>query len=124
MARIQLRDTTIYLQDGLAGTAGVDIGNSSLAATPVARTVAGASPSTDEVQVIAQFGRAPSGGTYTLHFSDGTNSFTTGNIAYNAIASAIESAIDSAAASYPSWTNSDISVTESDSAGISDGTVT
>ena len=126
MARIQLRDTTIYLQDGLSGTGQVDIGNSALASVPVSTTTQGAT-GVDEVQVVAQFVRAPSGGTYTLAFKDNVNAvITTAGIAYNATAATIEGAIDTAftAASYPSWTNGDISVTESGSAGISDGTVT
>jgi hypothetical protein len=129
MARIQLRDTTIYLQDGLSGTAQVDIGNSSLAVPAVSVTTEGSSvaPLSDEVQVIAQYARAPSGGTFTLYFEDEDgNSFTTAAIAYNATAATIETAIDTAAttASYPSWTNGDITVSESGTAGISDGTVT
>lgn len=127
MARIQLRDTTIYIQDGLDGDGDVEIGNSALAATPVSTTTQGVNPGTDEVQVLAQFARAPSGGTYTLYFEDEAgNSFKTAGIAYNAAAATIETAIDTAAtgASYPSWTNGDITVTESGAAGISDGTVT
>lgn len=57
------------------------------------------------------------GGNFTLTFSirntnGTTTTFTTGNIAHNADAAAIESAIDSAAtsASVAGWTNSDISV--------------
>ena len=129
MARIQLRDTTIYLQDGLSGTAQVDIGNSSLAVPAVSVTTEGSSvaPLADEVQVIAQYARAPSGGTFTLYFEDEDgNSFTTAAIAWNAADTVIETAIDTAAttAAYPSWTNGDISVLESGTAGISDGTVT
>ena len=127
MARIQLRDTTIYIQDGLSGTGQVDIGNSCLAVPAVSVTTEGSStaPLADEVQVIAQYVRAPSGGTYTLYFEDEDgNSFTTAAIAYNAAAATIEGAIDTAAAAYPSWTPGDISVAESGAAGLSDGTVT
>ena len=126
MARIQLRDTNIYIQDGLSGTGGVDVGNSALAVPAVSVTTEGAAAA-DEVQVIAQYVRAPSGGTYTLRISDGTNTAaTTTALAYNATAATVETAVDVAmtAASYPSWTNGDISVAESASAGISDGTLT
>ena len=125
MARIQLRDTTIYIQDGLSGTAQVDIGNSALASVPVTTTTDGAT-GVDEIQVVAQFVRAPSGGTYTLYLTDGTTEFTTSALAYNATAATIETAIDVAAtaAAYPAWTNGDITVTESGAAGVSDGTVT
>ena len=126
MARIQLRDTTIYIQDGLSGTAQVDIGNSALAVPAVSTTTDGA-VGVDEVQVIAQFVRAPSGGTYTLTFNDEVNAaITTADIAWNATAVTIETAIDVAftSAAYPTWTNADISVVESASAGVSDGTVT
>lgn len=125
MARIQLRDTTIYIQDGLSGTGQVDIGNSALAVPAVSTTTQGVNPGTDEVQAIAAFIRAPSGGTYTLRFEDEDgNSFTTAAIAYNAAAATIEGAIDTAAtsASYPSWTNGDITIAEnSGTAGLSDG---
>ena len=127
MARIQFRDATIYIQDGLSGTGEVDIGNSALAVPAVSTTTEGVNPGTDEVQVLAQFVRAPSGGTYTLYFEDEDgNSFTTAGIAYNANAAALLSAVSLAAtnASYPSWTNGDISISESGSAGLSDGTVT
>lgn len=131
MARIQLRDTTIYIQDGLSGSGQVDIGNSALAVPAVSTTQEGVNPGTDEIQVAAQFVRAPSGGTYTLRFEDEDgNTFTTAAIAYNAAAGpgigTIEEAIDIAAtgASYPSWTNGDISVSQSGVAGLSDGTVT
>jgi hypothetical protein len=129
MARIQLRDTTIYIQDGLSGTAQVDIGNSALASVPVSVTTQGSStaPLADEVQVAAQFGRAPSGGTYDLYFKDeDANAFSVTGLAYNATAAAVTTAVDSAAttASYPSWTNGDIVIAESGAAGISDGTLT
>jgi hypothetical protein len=129
MARIQLRDTTIYLQDGLSGTAQVDIGNSSLAAPAVTVTTEGSStaPLADEVQVAAQFARAPSGGTYALSFEDEDgNQVTTAAIAYNAVDTVIEGAIDTAftSAAYPSWSNADISVSMGGAAGLSDGTVT
>jgi hypothetical protein len=67
MARIQLRDTTIYLQDGLSGTSQVDIGNSCLSVPAVSTTTQGAT-GVDEVQVVAQYVRAPTGGTFTLTF--------------------------------------------------------
>lgn len=123
MARIQLRDTTIYIQDGLSGTGQVDIGNSALDVPAVSTTTEGVNPGTDEVQAIAAFIRAPSGGTYTLYFEDEDgNSFTTAGIAYNAAAATIETAINTAAAAYPSWTNGDISIAENGgTAGLSDG---
>jgi len=125
MARIQLRDSTIFLRDGLSGTGQVDIGNSALAVPAISTSVEGVNPGVDEVQVAAQFVRAPSGGTYTLYFEDEDgNSFTTAAIAYNAAAATIEGAIDTAAAGYPSFVAGDISVTESGAAGLSDGTVT
>lgn len=125
MARIQLRDTTIYIQDGLSGSGQVDIGNSSLAVPAVSTTTQGVNPGVDEVQVAAQFVRAPSGGTYTLYFEDDAGvGFTTGNIAYNADAATIQTAVDSAAAGYPSYVAGDIAVTDSGAAGLSDGTVT
>jgi hypothetical protein len=126
MARIQLRDTNIYIQDGLAGTAQVDVGNSALAVPAVATTTDGAT-GVDEVQVIAQMIRVATGGTYTLTFNDNVNAaITTAAIAYNAADTVIEAAIDTAftAAAYPTWTNADISVLDSGSAGISDGTST
>lgn len=125
MARIQLRDTTIYIQDGLSGSGQVDIGNSALAVPAVSTTTQGVNPGVDEVQVLAQFVRAPSGGTYTLRFEDEDgNSFTTAAIAYNAAAATVETAIDTAASGYPSFTPGDISVSGTGSAGLSDGTVT
>lgn len=128
IARIQLRDTTIYLQDGLSGTAQVDVGNSALACPAVSTTTNGAT-GVDEVQVLAQYIRAPSGGTYTITLDDDADAacpVTTAAIAYDATAATIEAAIDTAmtAAGYTSWTNGDVSVTESGTAGISDGTVT
>ena len=93
MARIQLRDTSIFIQDGLAGTAGVDVGNSALAAVPVTRTAAG-STGVDEVQVIAQFARAPSGGTYSLYIDDGTTPVTIAGLDYDDTDAEIETAID------------------------------
>jgi hypothetical protein len=126
MARIQLRDTTVYLQDGLSGTGQVDIGNSALACPAVSRTTVGA-VGADAVQVIAQYVRAPSGGTFTLTLDDNVNApITTAAIAYNATAATVETAIDVAmtSAAYPSWTNGDVTVSESATAGISDGTLT
>jgi len=126
MARIQLRDTTIYLQDGLSGSGQVDIGNSALAVPAVSTTTEGET-GVDEVQVIAQYVRAPSGGTFTITLDDGVEDpVTTAAIAYNAPAATIEGAIDTAmtAAAYPSWTNGDVSVSESGTAGLSDGDVT
>lgn len=129
MARIELRNTTIYLQDGLSGSGQVDIGNSALATPATSTTTEGSSvaPLADEVQVIAQFVRAPSGGTYTLSFEDEDgNEVTTAGIAYNAADTVVETAIDTAftSASYPSWTNGDISVVDTGTAGLSDGTLT
>jgi hypothetical protein len=113
MARIQLRDTTIYLQDGLSGTA---LSNESvvalLAGTPVDETTPGVDSSTDEVQTIAIFA-TPVTGSFTLTLNlEGEDAFTTAAIAYNANAAAIETAIDVAAtaAGVTGWTNGDISV--------------
>lgn len=126
MARIQLRDTTIIIQDGLSGTGQVDIGNSALAVPEITTLVEGSSVTlADEQQRAAQFVRAPSGGTYTLNFEDDLGvGFTTGNIAYNAAAATIQTAVDSAAAGYPSYVAGHIAVTQSGAAGLSDGTVT
>jgi hypothetical protein len=127
MARIQLRDTTIYLQDGLSGTGQVDIGNSALATPATTTTTQGSStaPLADEVQAIAAYVRAPSGGTYTLSFEDEDgNEVTTAGIAFGAAATAIETAVDTAfsTASYPSWLAGDITVAENGgTAGLSDG---
>ncbi len=125
MARIQLRDTTIFIQDGLSGTGQVEIGNSAFAVPAVSTTTEGVNPGVDEIQVIAQYARAPSGGTYTLYFDDNVETpLTTAAIAFDATAATIETAVDTAFTAYPSWTNGDVAVTESGSAGISDGTVT
>ena len=127
MARIQLRDTTIYVQDGLAGTAQVDIGNSAFAVPAVATTVEGSTAPTDEVQVVQQYVRAPTGGDYTITVDDNVNApVTTAAIAYDDADTVIQAAIDTAmtSASYPSWTNADITVLDGGSAGLSDGTVT
>jgi hypothetical protein len=128
MARIQLRDTTIYLQDGLAGTSQVDIGNSCLTVPAVTATTEGAA-AVDEVQVIAQYIRAPSGGTYTLTFDDGVAAecpLTTGAIAFDDDAAAIQTIVDTAMATYlaSSYTPGDITVTDSGATGLDDGTVT
>ena len=128
MARIQLRDTTIYLQDGLAGTSAVDIGNSCLTVPAVSTTTEGTA-STDEVQVVAQYVRAPSGGTFTLSFDDGVAAecpLTTSALAFAATAATIQTAVDTAMTTYlgSTYTPGDIAVTESAAAGISDGTVT
>jgi len=128
MARIQLRNATIYLQDGLSGNGEVDIGNSAFTVPAVSTTTEGV-VGVDEVQVIAEYLRAPSGGSFTLTLNDGVDAacpVTTAAIAYNAAAATIETAIDVAmtAAGYTAWVNGHISVTESGTAGISDGTVT
>lgn len=77
-------------------------------------TIGASYAAADSVQTIAQYTTNPTGGTFTLTFRtpEGRN-ITTAAIAYNAGASTIETAIDVAftAAAYPSWTNSDISVT-------------
>ena len=116
MARIQLRDTTIYLQDGLSGTGAVDLPPSAFAVPPVAETTKGVASTTDEVQTIAAFANDPTGGTYTLSFDvNGGETFTTAAIAYNANAAAIESAIDTAATgNVAGWTNGDITVSGGD----------
>ena len=79
----------------------------------------------DEDDQIDQLTGTPTGGTYTLTFTMPTTgeTFTTAAIAYNATAATIEGAIDTAAtsASITDWTNGDISVSEENSAGLSDG---
>lgn len=114
------------MQDGLSGTAALDVPNCALDPVPVVETTKGVAATTNEVQTIKQFRNAPTGGTYTL---SGTNAagetWTTAGIAYNATAATIESAIDTAATGNISgWTNGDISVAETGSAGISDGNIT
>jgi hypothetical protein len=70
----------------------------------------------DEVTVVGQEATAATGDTYTLTLNfttvAGGTVVTTAAIAYNANAATIEGAIDTAmtAASFPSWTNADISV--------------
>lgn len=67
-------------------------------------------PST--VQTLLQYATNPSAGniTVTITLADGT-SFTTADIAYDAVASTIETAIDAAATgSVTGWTNGDIAV--------------
>jgi archaellum component FlaF (FlaF/FlaG flagellin family) len=83
----------------------------------------------DEVQVIAQYIRAPSGGTYTLTFDDGVAAecpLTTGAIAFDDDAAAIQTIVDTAMATYlaSSYTPGDITVTDSGATGLDDGTVT
>lgn len=79
----------------------------------------------DEDDQIDQLTGTPTGGTYTLTFEMPTTdeTFTTAGIAYNATAATIEGAIDTAAtaASITDWTNGDISVSEQNAAGLSDG---
>lgn len=131
MARIQLRDTTIYIQDGLAGTAQIDEGNSALAVPAVSVTSTG-SATTDAVQVISQFIRAPSAGTYDLILDDGVDAAcpVTVTVPYNAPAEtgvgSIEEDIDLAmtAAGYTGWVNGHIVCTDTGAAGLSDGDVT
>jgi len=115
MARIQLRDTTIYLEDGLSGTGlSNETGLAVLSGTPESTTTPGVPATTDEVQSIAQYATNPIGGTFTLTFAlVGTNgNFTTAAIAYDASAATVETAIDVAAtaAGFVGWTNGDISV--------------
>lgn len=96
-----------------------------LVATPVAITVAG-DTGVDQIQVIEAFINVASG-TYTLTIDLTTDDpFTTAAIDFDATAAEIETAIDVAAtaAAVPAWTNGDITVTDSGSAGLSDGTVT
>jgi len=74
-----------------------------------------AAAAADSVFTMATDTVAHTGGNFTLTAvirQDGgaEETFTTGNIAYNAAASAIESAIDTAASGVTSWTNADISV--------------
>ncbi|MHC4702440.1 MAG: hypothetical protein ACYTFQ_17895 [Planctomycetota bacterium] len=71
----------------------------------------------DEVQSMAVYSPAATGGTFTLtiNFASG-ESTTTAAIAWNAAAAAIETAIDVAATAEPitGWTNGDISVSGGD----------
>lgn len=121
MARIQLRDTTVYLQDGLSGTAQVNetTETSGLLASPAELTTTpGVAATTDEVQEIEQYAVNPVGGTFTLTLTlnGAPNTVTTAAIAYNANAATVETAIDVAitadtgVATAISWTNGDISV--------------
>jgi hypothetical protein len=84
----------------------------------------------DEVATIPHQTDSGAADTYTLtltfHGSLAANdAVTTAAIAYNAVDSTIEAAIDTAmtAASFPSWTNADISVLEDGAAGVSDDAV-
>jgi hypothetical protein len=83
----------------------------------------------DEVQTIPEQTDSGVADTYTLTISLprlAIGTFTTGAIAYDAVASAIETAIDVAATSagVTDWTNADISVAQAGAAGVSDGAVT
>jgi hypothetical protein len=125
MARIQLRDTTIYIQDGLSGSSLHDLPNSAFALIPMT-SVDGVPATSDEIQTFKQYQVNPAGGTFTL---SGENSaaetWTTAAIAYNATATTIETAIDLAATGQiTGWINGDITVSMSGAAGLSDGTVT
>jgi len=124
MARIELRNTTIYIQDGLSGTSQHNLPYDALALPPTT-SVDGVPATSDEVQTIAQFQVNPAGGTYTLSGENSASeSWTTAAIAYNAIASAVESAIDTAATGQiTGWTNGDIAVTETGTLGLTDGDV-
>ncbi len=121
MARIQLRDTTVYLQDGLAGTAQVNESTetSGLLASPAeSTTTPGVAATTDEVQEIEQYAVNPVGGSFTLTLTlnGAPNAVTTAPIAYNAAAAVVEAAIDAAVtadtgvATAITWVNGDISV--------------
>ena len=126
MARIQLRDTTIYIRDGLSGTGLVEDGNSAFAVPEVTTLVEG-NATTDEIQVLAQYIRAPSGGTYALTFDDGVEApLTTGPIGFDDAAAAIQTIVDTGMATYlgSSYTPGDITVTDSGATGLDDGTVT
>ncbi len=60
-------------------------------------------------------------GNFKLTITVGLNApVTTGNIAYNANAAAVESAIDTACAGIPGWTNSDISAACASTADLAD----
>ncbi|GAG37900.1 unnamed protein product [marine sediment metagenome] len=82
----------------------------------------------DEVSVIPEQTDAGAADTYTLTFDFPVSglSVTTAAIAYDAVDTVIETAVDVAftTASYPSWTNADISVSMGGAAGLDDGTVT
>lgn len=114
MARIQLRDTFMYLQDGLAGTARVNEVTGALASPAQSTTTPGVAATTNEVQAIEQYAVNFSGGTFTLTFdlNLATGDFTTAAIAYNANAATVETAIDVAAtlAGVTGWANGDITV--------------
>ncbi len=113
MARIQLRDTDIYIQDGLSGTSRVNEVTGALASPAESTTTPGVAATTDEVQEIEQYAVNFTGGTFTLTFNlDGESPFTTAAIAYNANAATVETAIDVAAtlAGVTGWTNGDITV--------------
>lgn len=90
----------------------------------IGSTYAGA----DEVSVIPEQTDSGAADTYTItvNLTALGVSFTTAAIAYNAVNTVIETAIDVAAtaATFPTWTNADISVSMAGAAGISDGTVT
>lgn len=113
MARIQLRDCSIYLQDGLDGSAAVNEPSASILASPAQATTQEGSITDDEVQTIAAF-VGPVTGTYQLQFNlAGPLAFTTDPIPANANAATVQAAVDAAAtaASVPSYSNGDIAVT-------------
>lgn len=85
----------------------------------------------DEVTLIPEQTDASTADTYTLTFTfhgrlDGIAPVTTAAIAFDDAASVMEVDVNVAmtAASFPGWTNADISITDVGSLGISDGDVT
>lgn len=78
----------------------------------------------DEISTVDQLTGTPSGGTYTVtvNFTALGISYTTAVIAYTAAAATIETALDTA--SPATIADGDVAVTDSGSAGLSDGTAT
>jgi hypothetical protein len=66
MARIQLRDTTLYLQDGLSGSATVDQPSTAPAATDTTLTIDAVSLNTSDDALV------PIGARFTIDTGDGT----------------------------------------------------
>jgi len=92
MARIQLRDTTIYIQDGLAGTAAVDdVAGVIITDTDVEiDTIVLNTDETDLVPVNARFQFPTADTTYTVTARTPASTAPTTNIVFTPAATAIE----------------------------------
>lgn len=82
----------------------------------------------DEVATVPEQTDAGVADTYTLTLTPygrlaGEAAVTTAAIAFDAVDTVIESAIDAAMASFPGWTNADVSVAMVGAAGLDDGDI-